>query len=356
MRRPLTKTNPLVERGSSKVYVDPDFGDLYALAASIPPTIRFMVGKDHYGVASGYGSIHSDITRALYTLGPEATRTVALVLVLSDDFEDWYWSSHPRFPEADSGDGPTLSKGLESLPLQVQRDMEEFRKIWQGMHAESLSLRKAHKAFREAQRVQSNPYVRRPMRRNPALASDLTNPVLRDLEFLAHVHLRIDGRPPSKSDIEELKTMSPAAQVYMDWIKEKGAKYLPAFPPKGEVSQLFCRWVVLDGIREAVRFPMNVHGTAALRAAAAWVRNPTHENSGKAYVAHATAFQEPVLDRDLKGANIASTLAYLAAVSEVPDRNIFFRTLGMSDFINFFPVRALLLLDSLKLLPEPEIG
>jgi hypothetical protein len=313
-----------------------------------------MVGKDHYGVASGYGSVHSDITKALYALGPEATRTVALVLALSADFEDWYWSSHPRFPEADSGDGPTLSKGLESLPIQVQKDMEDFRKIWQGMHAESLRLRKAHRAFREAQRAQNNPAVRK-ARENPIPAHSLTRQVFEELAFLAHVRLRTDGRPPSRSDLEELKHVSPDAEVYMDWIMEKGARQPPAFPPVGNISTTFCRWVVAEAIRESRRYPLSAQSVAALSTAEKWVRDPTHSNAGDAYIAHAHVFSGPIADREIKGANLAATTAYLAATSVFEAHEAFLRALRTSNFQNFIPLRVLLLLDSVGLLPEPVI-
>jgi hypothetical protein len=152
-QQPNVKRNPLVERGFSKVYIDPDYGDLVALAESDPDTLRFVIGKEHYGVASGYGSTHSNISNALRsTFGPRADGyTLILMTATSDPFEESEWTMHPGVPGADENNPARLWEGLDVLPAQVQADMNEFRKIWNSTHERSIARRARRRAERSGE-------------------------------------------------------------------------------------------------------------------------------------------------------------------------------------------------------------
>lgn len=200
--------------------------------------------------------------------------------------------------------------------------------------------------------------------RNPALASDLTHDVLADLQDLAEIRLRTDSRPLTEYDLVILKKVSPA-QVYLDWAIAKGATRLPDFPDdlykNSNPSDRFYRWVVVEAIQElravwAAHPRPNNRYLPAIDAAERWVRNPTQENADIAYKAHADIFKAPSIPhREIGDANSASATAYLAATAFEENKSAFTRGLIQSEFENFIPLRALLLLDSVGLLPEPVL-
>jgi hypothetical protein len=157
MRR-TSRHNPLVQHGPSKVYIDPDFGELVELVHDRPNSLRFIIGKEHYGVASGHGSTHTNISAALRSMfGPGAA---GYALILNTDasypMEESEWSMHPRVPGITADNFASFSEGVEALPVQVQRDLEDMRKIWSDVYGEEIQRRAMRRSMRDAGRT--NPY------------------------------------------------------------------------------------------------------------------------------------------------------------------------------------------------------